>query len=137
MSNKMKTHKGVKKRFRLSGTGKVKHRPCGTSHRNVRVSAKRKRRLRGGDALVHETFERKQIQQLAYRFGLFPRSPDEVLPDEGLPEEGLPEEGLIAMRLLIALKVFGPLKLCRVNDPRRPSTGCFKATHDCSLRDSS
>lgn len=44
--NKMKTHKGVKKRFRLSANGKAKHRPAGTSHRNVRVSQKRTRRLR-------------------------------------------------------------------------------------------
>ena len=47
----MKTHKGVKKRFRLTATGKVKHRSCGTSHRNVRVSSKRKRNLRGTDTL--------------------------------------------------------------------------------------
>jgi large subunit ribosomal protein L35 len=51
MSAKMKTHKGVKKRFRLTANGKVKHRPAGTSHRNVRVSAKRKRNLRGTDTL--------------------------------------------------------------------------------------
>ena len=44
--SKMKTHKGVKKRFRLSAKGKAKHRPAGTSHRNVRVSQKRKRNLR-------------------------------------------------------------------------------------------
>ena len=47
MSNKMKTHKGTKKRFRLTASGKAKHRPAGTSHRNVRVSQKRKRNLRG------------------------------------------------------------------------------------------
>lgn len=58
MSAKMKTHKGVKKRFRLSAGGKVKHRPCGTSHRNVRVSQKRKRRLRGTKVLS-ETMETK------------------------------------------------------------------------------
>lgn len=51
MSNKMKTHKGVKKRFRLSAKGKPMHRSAGTSHRNVRVSAKRKRNLRGTTAL--------------------------------------------------------------------------------------
>lgn len=47
MGNKMKTHKGTKKRFRLTAKGKAKHRSAGTSHRNVRVSAKRKRNLRG------------------------------------------------------------------------------------------
>ena len=50
-ANKMKTHKGTKKRFKLTANGKVKHRPAGTSHRNVRVSAKRKRNLRGCDVM--------------------------------------------------------------------------------------
>jgi large subunit ribosomal protein L35 len=44
---KMKTHKGTKKRFRLTATGKVKHRPAGTSHLATRMSQKRKRNLRG------------------------------------------------------------------------------------------
>ena len=51
MANKMKTHKGAKKRFRLSANGKPKHRSAGTSHRNVRLSQKRKRNLRGTDVL--------------------------------------------------------------------------------------
>ena len=44
---KMKTHKGTKKRFRLTATGKVKHRSAGTSHLATRMSAKRKRNKRG------------------------------------------------------------------------------------------
>lgn len=44
---KMKTHKGTKKRFRLTGTGKAKHRQSGTSHLNSRLSTKRRRNLRG------------------------------------------------------------------------------------------
>jgi large subunit ribosomal protein L35 len=48
---KQKTHKGVKKRFRLTGTGKIKHRRAGTSHLQVRVSAKRKQNLRGTGVL--------------------------------------------------------------------------------------
>ncbi|MEZ6095442.1 MAG: bL35 family ribosomal protein [Pirellulaceae bacterium] len=52
MSAKMKTHKGVKKRIRLSANGKAKHRPCGTSHRNVRVSAKRSRNMRGNSVIA-------------------------------------------------------------------------------------
>jgi large subunit ribosomal protein L35 len=44
---KQKTHKGTKKRFRLTASGKAKHRQCGTSHLNTRMSAKRKRKLRG------------------------------------------------------------------------------------------
>ncbi len=44
---KQKTHKGTKKRFRVSANGKVKHRSAGTSHRQVRLSKKRRRNLRG------------------------------------------------------------------------------------------
>ena len=43
----MKTHKGTKKRFRVSASGKVKHRADAKSHRNVRMSSKRTRDLRG------------------------------------------------------------------------------------------
>ncbi len=44
---KQKTHKGTKKRFRLTATGKAKHRAAGTSHLASRMSQKRKRKLRG------------------------------------------------------------------------------------------
>jgi large subunit ribosomal protein L35 len=44
---KQKTHKGTKKRFRLTAKGKVKHRQAGTSHLAYRTSTKRKRNLRG------------------------------------------------------------------------------------------
>lgn len=44
---KMKTHKGTKKRFRLTAKGKVKHRVAGTSHLATRMSQKRKRNKRG------------------------------------------------------------------------------------------
>lgn len=44
---KQKTHKGTKKRFRLTATGKAKHRQAGTSHLASRMSQKRKRNLRG------------------------------------------------------------------------------------------
>ena len=44
---KQKTHKGAKKRFRLSATGKAMHRQAGTSHLATRMSQKRKRKLRG------------------------------------------------------------------------------------------
>jgi large subunit ribosomal protein L35 len=48
---KMKTHKGTKKRFRLTAKGKVKHRSAGTSHLASRMSNKRKRNLRGTTVL--------------------------------------------------------------------------------------
>lgn len=44
---KIKTHKGTKKRFRLSATGKAMHRQSGTSHLAQGLSKKRRRNLRG------------------------------------------------------------------------------------------
>jgi large subunit ribosomal protein L35 len=44
---KLKTHKSSKKRFRVTATGKVKHRGTGTSHRLSRMTHKQKRNLRG------------------------------------------------------------------------------------------
>jgi len=49
---KQKTHKGTKKRFRLSASGKVKHRQAGTSHLAFRMTAKRRRNLRGTTTLA-------------------------------------------------------------------------------------
>ena len=44
---KVKTHKGTKKRFRLTAKGKAMHRSSGTSHLAQAVSSKRRRKLRG------------------------------------------------------------------------------------------
>jgi large subunit ribosomal protein L35 len=44
---KQKTHKATKKRIRLSAKGKAMHRHAGTSHLAVRMTAKRRRNLRG------------------------------------------------------------------------------------------
>jgi len=51
---KQKTHKGVKKRFRLTAKGKVKHRQAGTSHLAARMEHKRKRNLRGTKVLSEQ-----------------------------------------------------------------------------------
>ena len=51
---KQKTHKGVKKRFRATASGKVKHRQSGTSHLAARMTHKRKRKLRGTTVLSNE-----------------------------------------------------------------------------------
>jgi large subunit ribosomal protein L35 len=51
---KMKTHKGTKKRFRITANGKVKHRSAGTSHLASRMSHKRKRNLRGTTVLSQD-----------------------------------------------------------------------------------
>ncbi len=60
---KQKTHKGTKKRFRLTGTGKAKHRQSGTSHLAARMSHKRKRNLRG-TTIVSEASAKKIRQAL-------------------------------------------------------------------------
>jgi len=49
---KQKTHKGTKKRFRVTATGKVKHRSAGTSHLASRMTQKRTRQLRGTSTMA-------------------------------------------------------------------------------------
>ncbi len=48
MANKMKTHKGLKKRVKVTGTGKVKRRKSGSGHLLSDKSGKRRRQLRRG-----------------------------------------------------------------------------------------
>lgn len=43
---KLKTHKGTKKRFKVSATGKVSHKRCGSSHLMSHKSGKQVRKLR-------------------------------------------------------------------------------------------
>ena len=45
-SIKMKTHKGAKKRFKVSANGKVSHKRCGSSHLNSHKSGSQIRKLR-------------------------------------------------------------------------------------------
>ena len=49
---KMKTHKGSRKRFKVSATGKLKRTQAGKKHLNSHKSGKRKRQLRGKVAEV-------------------------------------------------------------------------------------
>ena len=49
---KLKTHKGMKKRFKISATGKVQHKRCGSSHLMSHKSGKRVRRLRKAKPLI-------------------------------------------------------------------------------------
>ena len=58
---KQKTHKGTKKRFRLTAKGKAMHRQSGTSHLAQGISNKRRRNLRGTTS-VDKTME-PAIQQ--------------------------------------------------------------------------
>jgi large subunit ribosomal protein L35 len=63
---KMKTHKGTKKRFRLSANGKVMHRKAGTSHLAFRLTKKRRRNLRGTGALAEPMAKRIAIALNGY-----------------------------------------------------------------------
>jgi large subunit ribosomal protein L35 len=49
---KMKTHSGAKKRFKITGTGKVMHRKAGKMHLNEHKPSTRTRRLMGDAVLT-------------------------------------------------------------------------------------
>lgn len=48
---KLKTKKGLTKRFKLTKTGKIKYSPCGKSHLLTGKKPKRLRRLRKADTI--------------------------------------------------------------------------------------
>jgi len=60
---KMKTHKGAKKRFKVTGSGKVKRMRAFKSHILTKKDAKRKRRLRQSST-VATTGEVKHVKRL-------------------------------------------------------------------------
>jgi large subunit ribosomal protein L35 len=55
---KQKTHKGMKKRFKITASGKAKHRTANRGHILGKKSGNRKRRLRG-DSVVEGPEARK------------------------------------------------------------------------------
>lgn len=60
---KMKTHKGAKKRFTVTGKGKVRRLRANKSHILTKKTAKRKRRLRR-PTLIHTPGEAKVLKRL-------------------------------------------------------------------------
>jgi len=60
---KMKTHRGAAKRFKKTGTGKIKRSRNNKQHILTKKSAKRKRRLRKA-ALVASVDEKRLKQML-------------------------------------------------------------------------
>jgi large subunit ribosomal protein L35 len=60
---KMKTHKGAKKRFKVTGSGKIKRMRAYKSHILTKKDAKRKRRLRRPD-MIGTTGEVKHVKRL-------------------------------------------------------------------------
>lgn len=65
---KFKTRKAIKKRFRLTATGKVKHRCAGTSHLALRKTKKRRRQLRGTKLLdpLEAAWVKKELGKYSY-----------------------------------------------------------------------
>ena len=49
---KLKTHKGMRKRFKVTASGKVKHKCVNRGHILGKKTAKRKRRLRADNVLT-------------------------------------------------------------------------------------
>ena len=60
---KMKTHKGAKKRFKITGSGKVKRMRAFKSHILTKKTSKRKRHLRQGTT-IQTNGEVKNIKRL-------------------------------------------------------------------------
>lgn len=63
-SIKAKTHKGIKKRFTVSATGKVRHKRCGSSHINSHMSGSKIRRMRKKATLKLAGFSQKLRRKL-------------------------------------------------------------------------
>ena len=60
---KMKTHKGAKKRFKITGSGKVKRMKAFKSHILTKKTSKRKRRLRQATTITNRG-ETRNIKRL-------------------------------------------------------------------------
>ncbi|MFO0549232.1 MAG: 50S ribosomal protein L35 [Polyangiaceae bacterium] len=62
---KMKSNRAAKKRFRISGSGRVRRGKCGLNHNMQEKSKKRLRRLRKND-MVDSTMEKRVKLLLPY-----------------------------------------------------------------------
>ncbi len=62
---KMKSNSGAKKRFKFTGSGKIKRKKAYKSHILTKKSSKRKRKL-GKDTLVHVADEKSVKALLPY-----------------------------------------------------------------------
>jgi large subunit ribosomal protein L35 len=60
---KVKSHKGAKKRFKVTGSGKVRRYKAFKSHILTKKTAKRKRRLRQA-GIVATTGDTKRVKRL-------------------------------------------------------------------------
>ena len=60
---KMNTHSGAKKRFKVTGTGKLVHRQAGKRHLNEHKSSRQTRRLMP-DAQLENSGDRRKMRRL-------------------------------------------------------------------------
>lgn len=63
---KMKSNSGAKKRFKVTGSGKIKRKKAYKSHILTKKRSKRKRKL-GKDTLVDSTNEKNIKQLIPYK----------------------------------------------------------------------
>ncbi|MDD6919750.1 MAG: 50S ribosomal protein L35 [Eubacteriales bacterium] len=63
--NKMKSHRGAAKRFKITGSGKVKRSKAFKSHILTKKTAKRKRGLRKGTTLAKA--DEKRIKKVLFK----------------------------------------------------------------------
>lgn len=63
---KMKSNSGAKKRFKVTGSGKVKRKKAGKSHILTKKTSKRKRNL-GKATLVDKTQEKNVKKMIPYK----------------------------------------------------------------------
>ncbi len=61
MASKNKTNKSVKKRIRVTGTGKLKHNTPGKRHLNAHFTGKRRRQLRRAGVITGPTVKKYLI----------------------------------------------------------------------------
>ena len=62
MATKNKTNKSVKKRVKVTGTGKLKYGKVGRRHLNAHMTAKRKRQLRKAGVIANRPRVQKKYK---------------------------------------------------------------------------
>ncbi|MBN1867713.1 50S ribosomal protein L35 [Candidatus Sumerlaeota bacterium] len=62
---KMKSNSSIKKRFKVTGTGKLVHHKMNATHNLTKKNAKRKRRLR--ETAVLSAADRRRVERLLAR----------------------------------------------------------------------
>ncbi|MCA1684580.1 MAG: 50S ribosomal protein L35 [Planctomycetia bacterium] len=97
---KLKTHKGIKKRFKVSATGKVSHKRCGSSHLMSHKSGSQVRKLRKKSTLKISAEAYRMRKALHTRISSQPVAIENARlaalaekAEDGGPPEGTPAPG--------------------------------------------